>query len=418
VSTVIISPNTISGVPGQTQQFSVVLQNASGAKLTGHLVTWTSSNPDVATVSGGLARITGSGTATITAASEGASGTATIIGEEIDFEIISAGEAHSCGLTRAGKAYCWGLNYMGQLGNGTVTLDHTPTPLPTPVQTSLTFKQISAGRGHTVALTPDGKAYAWGYNGHGQLGNGTASLLSGSPLPLAVQTSLTFTHISAGSYVTRALTLEGKAYAWGLNTFGELGDGTTQERSIPTAVQTSLLFKDIAGGRDKTVALTREGRVYGWGRNYSSSPHVPTAVQTSLTFTQIAVGWEHAVALTPEGKAYALGSTPAAVQTSLTFTQISAGSNYPGYTVALTPEGKVYAWGDNRMGQLGDGTTTDRLLPTPVQTSLTFTHISAGNNHVVALTSGRRAYAWGYNNVGQLGDGTTTQHLTPTRVGR
>lgn len=438
VASVAISPSSATVAVGATQQCSATLRDAQGNTLTGRTVTWTSSNTGVATVSAtGLATVTGSGTATITATSEGVSGTASITGEasaQLVFGTVTAGNGFSCGLTRAGKAYCWGSGTDGKLGDGTGASRGTPTA----VQTDLTFTQIRAGANYTVALTTGGQAYAWGYNANGELGDGTTT---NRLAPTAVQTSLTFAQISAGLQHTVALTPEGRAYAWGFNAFSQLGDGTSTSRLTPTAVQTNLTFTQVSAGLYHTAALTSEGQAYAWGFNArgalgdgtTENRLTPTAVQTSLTFTQISAGREeHTVALTTQGQAYAWGrnargelgdgTTPAhlahrlvptAVQTNLTFTQISAGRFF---TLALTGGGQAYAWGRNDYGLLGDGSTTDRLTPVAVQTSATFTQISAGGDHNMALTAQGQGYGWGSNDSGAVGDGTGTDRYTPTRV--
>ncbi len=141
------------------------------------------------------------------------------------FAAVSAGGLHTCGLTAAGVAYCWGYNGFGQLGDGTTTDRSTPVLVAAPA--SVSFTAVSAGLRHTCGLTAAGVAYCWGYNGFGQLGDGTTTDRS---TPVRVAGGVSFATVSAGEGHTCGVTAAGAAYCWGDNFFGELGDGTTTSR--------------------------------------------------------------------------------------------------------------------------------------------------------------------------------------------
>ena len=203
---------------------------------------------------------------------------------------------------------------------------------------------------------------------------------------------VTFTSISAGWYHSVALGSDGNAYAWGNNSLGQLGDGTNTPSNTPVQVQApaGVTFTSISAGAEHSVALGSDGNAYAWGKNGlgqlgdGTNTHSNTPVQVQA---------------------------PAGV----TFTSISSGDNH---AVALGSDGNAYAWGNNNLGQLGDGTNTDRNTPVQVQApaGVTFTSISAGAEHSVALGSDGNAYAWGNNSLGQLGDGTNTGSNTPVQV--
>ena len=318
---------------------------------------------------------------------------------------------------------------------------------------------IAAGYGHTVALTSDGKVFPWGYNDAGQLGDGTTTNRS-TPVAVDMSRALrgkTVIAIAAGDLHTVALTSDGKVFAWGYNYTGQLGDGTTTNRSTPVAVNMNgaLLGKSvtaIAAGYGHTVALTSDGKVFAWGHNYYGElgnggyPYVsstPVAVNMSGALlgkrvTAIAASY-HTVALTSDGKVFAWGdnetgelgdgtgtnrSTPVAVDMSgallgKSMTAIAAGEFH---TVALTSDGKVFAWGNNADGQLGDGTGNGHSTPVAVDMSgallgKSMTAIAAGSYHTVALTSDEKIFAWGYNYNGELGNGGYPHvSLTPVAV--
>src|SRR5690606_37509516 len=136
---------------------------------------------------------------------------------------ISGGSAHSVALGSDGNAYAWGSNTFGQLGDGTNTSSNTPVQVQAPAGD--TFTSISAGENHSVALGSDGNAYAWGRNTFGQLGDGT-NTSSNTPVQVQAPAGVPSTSISAGSTHSVALGSDGNAYAWGRNIYGQLGDGT------------------------------------------------------------------------------------------------------------------------------------------------------------------------------------------------
>jgi Tol biopolymer transport system component/alpha-tubulin suppressor-like RCC1 family protein len=149
----------------------------------------------------------------------------------LTFNSVSAtGTSHSCGVTTTGAAYCWGWNGEGELGDGTTT----PSPVPVPVSGGLVFASISAGgSGYTCGLTTAGAAHCWGLNDVGQLGDGTNAPRT---TPVAVSGGLTFVSLDAGFAHVAAIAQGGAGYSWGSNTSGQLGDGTTTGSSVPVAV--------------------------------------------------------------------------------------------------------------------------------------------------------------------------------------
>jgi alpha-tubulin suppressor-like RCC1 family protein len=186
-----------------------------------------------------------------------------------------------------------------------------------------------------VALDGTGKLWAWGLDGHGQLGNDTA--LTAQPTPVAVLSTLTFTQVSAGAYHTVALDSSGKLWAWGRDTEGQLGNDTALTyQPTPVAVLSTLTFTQVSGGGFHTVALDSTGKLWAWGDDYYGQLGNDTALTDR--------------------------PTPVAVLSTLTFTQVTAGTVH---TVALDSTGKLWAWGWDGYGQLGnDAALTDR--PTPV----------------------------------------------------
>ncbi len=182
------------------------------------------------------------------------------------FVALSAGENHSCALTPDGAAYCWGLDDFGQVGGDSLQQrcgTAACSKVPIPVKGGLAFTSISAGGSHTCALTAAGAAYCWGRGDLGQLGDGTART---SAVPVAVAGGIRFQSVSAGMQHTCGVAVDGLAYCWGQNNFGRLGIGGLEAIvPQPAAVSGSLHFIAVSAGALHTCALTSEGAAYCWG---------------------------------------------------------------------------------------------------------------------------------------------------------
>ena len=345
---------------------------------------------------------------------------------------VEAGGFHSCALTAAGQAFCWGNN-RGQLGDGTAPDRYVPTA----VAGGLTFAALSAGDGATCGLTPTGAAYCWGFNSGGQLGDGTTTDRF-SPTPVAG--GVTFAALSAGNNGagghTCGVTTSGAAYCWGHNGNGQLGDGTTTDRLVPTPVAGGVTFAALSAGGQHTCGVTPSGAAYCWGFNgagglgdgTTTQRLVPTLVAGGVTFAALSAGEAHTCGVTQTSAAYCWGFNasgelgdgtttsrlvPTPVGAGLSFVALSAGF---GYTCGVTTTGTPLCWGFNGRGELGDGTTTERHIPTLVAGGLSFAAASAGTGHTCGVTTSGVVYCWGLNGNGQVGDGTTTNRLVPTAV--
>lgn len=349
---------------------------------------------------------------------------------------IATGGTFSCALLDTGGVKCWGANTYGQLGDGTNTQRSTAGDV-----SSLTsgVTQISLGSQHGCALLSTGAVQCWGYNGVGQLGDGTNNN-SSTPVSIASLTS-GVTQISAGMNYTCARLDTGAVKCWGYNGDGQIGDASYVNRSSPTTPSglTSGVAKIAAGG-DHTCALLTSGGVKCWGWNYDgqvgdgtyTARTTPTTL-SSLTsgVTQLALGSSHSCALLDTGEVRCWGAnyyrqvgdgsganrnpTPVALPSLPSgVTQIATGDYH---SCALLDTGGVKCWGRNFFGQLGNGGNSDTQYPATIS-SLTSgaTQVSAGGDTTAARLSDATAKGWGRNDNGQIGDGTSTQRTTPVTV--
>ncbi|MCA0295792.1 MAG: hypothetical protein LCH96_10895 [Actinobacteria bacterium] len=346
---------------------------------------------------------------------------------------LSSGYMYSCAVTTKGKALCWGDNGYGQLGSG------TSAPQSSPVGVSglgSKVASISSGYTHTCAVTTKGKAYCWGYNALGTLGDNTTN---NSATPVAVYgLDKNVRSISAGWTSTCAVTTAGRVRCWGDNSAGQLGDGTTTNSLKPVTVRgLTSGVKSVSVGLAYACALKNSGRVVCWGSNAygelgdntSTDRLTPVLVYELSGAKSVSIAFHHTCATRTNGKAVCWGyntygqlgdgttvssSRPVVVSGFASKTSVVKTGEFG--TCLIKTNGAAYCWGDNGWGQVGDKTTTNRLAPVKVHSLGSTKKISVGLVHTCAITSSKSVKCWGYNGFGQLGDGTATSSLAPVKV--
>ncbi len=304
---------------------------------------------------------------------------------------ISAGAEHTCALLAGGTPRCWGYNGFGQLGDGTI-FDRNSADQ----ETNLTnLVAISAGFAHTCVVLADGSAQCYGKNAagygdptrvisvSGQLGNGdTTSIFSTTPVTVSGGGgSVSAAVVEAGSLHTCAVRTNGSVACWGSNSHGELGDGTTTNQTRPVAVQGLSNAVAVTAGESHTCTLHADGTVRCWGINTLG---------------------ESGGSNTIDQKTPVVGGVSSAVA-------ISAGTHH---TCALLSNGTAKCWGSDANGALGDGRTINSANPVVVNGLADAVSIAAGNGFTCALLSSGTTKCWGANFHGQLGNGTTTSAVT------
>jgi alpha-tubulin suppressor-like RCC1 family protein len=299
---------------------------------------------------------------------------------------ITSGEKHTCALTNLGGVNCWGNNEHGQLGDGSMVNSNVPVE----VRGLKDVTAIAAGWAHTCALTRSGGVSCWGYNKNGELGNGKTV---DSSMPVEVN-GLSAGAVSIGTKEdhTCAVTTDGSVACWGYNEFGQLGDGTHISRSVPVEVQ-GLTGKAavVAAGERHTCVITEPGGIQCWGNN---------------ELGQLGNGETAYERLSPVDVA---GLTSGVIG-------ISAAGNQ---TCALATGGAVSCWGNNKYGQLGDGTSELRRSPVAIDgLEQGVARVAAGWNHTCAVMGNGEVKCWGWNYYGQLGDETKATQSRPVSVRR
>ncbi|MCX7927480.1 MAG: autotransporter-associated beta strand repeat-containing protein [Candidatus Omnitrophica bacterium] len=390
----------------------------------------------------------------------------------VNIRAIASGYDHTIALTQDGYVFAWGCNFFGQLGDNTTDDASRPVQVLSGEQGGGTYLhniiRIAAGGYHSIALAEDGTVFAWGYNEFGQLGNGSTE---NSATPVQVHglnnegVLSNISKIAAGGFNSAAVSSTGFVYTWGYNGEGELGNGTTQDSYYPVQVLSGeqgggTYLHDIATvavGGAHMLALTTDGYVYAWGFNEDgqlgngSTINSATAVrvlsgeQGAGTYlhniTRISAGDSHSLALSSDGYVFSWGyNNYGQLGDGTTFTRLTAvrvlagvqGGTYlrnvtdiaagGAHSLAIADGGYVYSWGQNQgpnnepWGQLGDGTTINRYTPVKVlageQGSETYLHdivaIAAGGAQTVALSQARPVFNCGNNANGQLGKGDFT----------
>jgi len=299
---------------------------------------------------------------------------------------VAAGGYFGLAVTGDGTVYSWSANWSGQLGDGTTDPHADPRPVP-----GLTgIVQVSAGDWHALAVDGSGAVWSWGGNERGQLGDGTTGE-EHSPHKVPGLTGIT--QVSAGSRFSLALRSDGTVLAWGANDWGELGDGTQNDSASPLTVGGLDSVVQVAGavGGNHSVALRADGTVWGWGANQ---------------FAQLGTGSEDPWMVTAPVRAAGVSGA----------TQVAAGE---GDTLAVV-DGHAWGWGGNYFGQLGDGTFTERPVPAPLGLDHVAQIASGYSNSAVRLADGT-LWAWGNNTGGQgangsLGTGATTTFVNQPAV--
>jgi hypothetical protein len=344
-------------------------------------------------------------------------GPATLVGTNIPVEVhgpgnisylnsittIMGGEIHNVALKSDGTVWAWGQNAYGQLGDGTTNDEYTPIQVGLDSVPPLTSVIKLGGRPYfTLAVKSDGTIWAWGMNRYGQVGNGTVDPLSGPQVTVPVMVNSSSPggsinnprEVTCGYQFGAALTTNGTVWTWGSGSHGELGNGTTGSSYTPAQVPGLTNIIAISAGWFHILALKSDGTVWGWGNNTHGELGDGTAINRSAP-------------------------VPA-----LNLNNIISVSGGDSHSSALAANGTVWKWGVNDLGELGNGTTNAiaNPLPAPILTDKFGTGFSnvvmvaARDYHNIAVKTDGSVWMWGANDQGQCGDGATNGDWQPVPV--
>lgn len=262
------------------------------------------------------------------------------IGEGSSWCVVEASIGYyALALTNENSLWAWGLNTYGQLGNGTAG-EGLESKVPIPVGSDADWGMLSAGKKHTVAIKNDKTLWAWGGNWFGQLGDGTGgdkTSAHDSHIPKKIGSDADWRVVSANGEFTLGIKTGGTLWAWGINQYGQLGDGTNDTKSAPIKIGDATDWAFVSAGWYHAVAVKNDGTLWAWGANNHGQLGDGTAIDKNI---------------------------PVHIGTDTDWDTISAGKDF---TLAIKKDGTLWAWGYNNFGQVGDGTTADKLSPTRIK---------------------------------------------------
>jgi alpha-tubulin suppressor-like RCC1 family protein len=469
-----VAPQDVSIAVGVQVQLTARLINAAGGVERLPPVTWSSSDANLAVVSPtGMVTGLADGTVTIRVSIEGQEATTTVAvvpTAGTTMLELTAGGSHSCGLTAAGSAYCWGSNEYGQLGDGVGGVGISQLR-PVPVVGGHIFAMLAAGSDHTCGLTGSGTVLCWGRNDHGQLGDGSQA---NRDLPVPVAGADAYVAITAGLDHACARAPTG-VHCWGDNAGEVLGGWrmSTTPVLIETAGGLTWAPIDFQTRRDTSSThwcplIVNGGALFCWGQPSEGRAALDLATllvpYTEGTFPRIVDVWLDAgssCTVTVGGGASCIrqfaqndydfehdNGVGVEVDRAVPGFDVSywyleghpyVGQEFPFpsgtgvvvsgllHTCALTPDGEAHCWGAADRGQVGRPVVETDLasdprwqeavaVPDPVAGSLRFATLTAGEWHTCGVTWSGETYCWGANTSGQLGDGTQVDRETPVQV--
>jgi alpha-tubulin suppressor-like RCC1 family protein len=309
----------------------------------------------------------------------------------VRFKIVKNGYEHSIAIDESDNIWTWGYNNYGQLGDG-YNLYIRDYPLQ--LDSIKKFKTISTGGNHTLAIDVLDYLWAWGDNFHGQLGKGECGSILDSPTynsfefesplyfsksPLSINQDTKFKVISAGSTYSLAIDEFGNLWTWGDNYYGQLCDGTNENRCFPVMIKSDTKFQTVSTKGEHTLAIDDLGNLWACGNNF---------------YGQLGNGYDY----TSSDRLFLV---PFESETKFKF--VSSGINH---SMAIDMGGNIWACGINNYGQLGNGTNTDKTTFTKIESKTKFKTVSAGYDYTLAIDESDNLWVCGENNNCQLGDGT------------
>lgn len=338
----------------------------------------------------------------------------------------------NCAIMANKSLWCWGAGGNGQLGNGGAVNSGTPVQ----EATASLWNSLSVGYAglSDCAIKTNGTLWCWGYNSSGQLGDGTTT---GRTVPTAVGSSTDWSSVFVGYLTTCALKTDHTMWCWGENSSGQVGDGTTTNRTTPTQVGSFTDWSNVQVSLNGTVcAMRSDNSLWCWGYNANgqvgdgSTTNRSSPVQIGSTnWTDFFLGSTHACAIKNTGTGWCWGNGNAG-EIGDTFSSLN-NVNPTGFGIAswrtfslgetqtcgIKTDNTLWCAGSNYYGELGSGNTSQINTAAQVGSDSDWDTVSVLNDHTCATKTNHTLWCWGHNFWGQLGDNSTTPHFTPNQVG-
>jgi alpha-tubulin suppressor-like RCC1 family protein len=299
---------------------------------------------------------------------------------------IAAGKFHTCALLNDASVSCWGHNGFGSLGNGSTGSSYGPSNINV-----LQFKSISAGGFNTCGMTSSREFFCWGRNSHYQVSQSIVATVVSSPVSISLPVEAeVLDYLAVGENHSCGMTITNKLWCWGANADGQIGNGEVSTRSSFSETYALPIYTtvvSVSSGGKHTCLITNDNQIRCWGLNENGQLGDGTLNEDT---------------------------TPRWIDDmSSTFIQLGAH-----HSCAIVSTGEIMCWGSNEEGELGNNLTTASSVPVKVHLpdGVTAKEIAAGLSHTCALLDSDEVMCWGNNESGKIGDGTTTNRLVPTKV--
>jgi uncharacterized repeat protein (TIGR02543 family) len=323
---------------------------------------------------------------------------------------IETGYKNSGYISSSGKVFVWGLNDSNQLGDGTLINRATPTDITSRfnLNSNDVITGVKFGLKNAAAISSSGRVYTWGYNEFGQLGDGT---INNRNLPVEITSRFNLTNndkiveLTLGQEHSSALSSSGRVFMWGKNNNGRLGDGSSINRNNPTDITSTFGLKTgeriikISLGVFHSSALSSIGRVFMWGWSGDG---------------QLGIG---------ESGVYKTSPIDITNRFNLINSDKIIDISIGGYhSSALSSSGRVFMWGKNNDGRLGDGFVLNQELPIEITSNFNLPFgeriidLNLGFGISSAISTTGKIFTWGFNGAGHLGDGTVQNKQLPIQI--
>ena len=359
-----------------------------------------------------------------------------------DVKNVYSSGAHTMVIKNDGTLWAWGWNNSGQVG---VSPHGDPVLSPVRIGTSSDWETVFIGESSTstIALRNDGTLWAWGSGMYGVLGNGSGSAYA-YPSPFQIGFANNWESVSTISGSTLAIKKDGTLWAWGENSYGQLGDGSTTQRVSPVQIGTDsdwasveISHTEYSGYSTFTLAIKKDGTLWAWGRNNygqlgdgsTTDRHSPVQIGSAGNWASVSINCGSTMAIKKDGTLWAWGAnsygqlgdgstidkhSPIQIGSAGNWASVSINT---GSTMAIKKDGTLWAWGLNNSGQVGDGSTTDRHSPVQIGFASNWASVSINTGSTMAIKKDGTLWGWGANSYGQVGDGSTTNRHSQVQIG-